>query len=65
MKDYMRDDYGPRFPRNEREQCERLEALIQSVYSDLLHYKANSNEDSLEKALSNIAEASSIIEAIR
>ena len=64
MKDYMRDDYGPRFPKNEREQLERLELLVSYVYADLLNYKVDSDEESLDKALSNIAEASHIVETL-
>lgn len=65
MRDYMRDDYGPRFPKNEREQFERLESLVQWVYTDLLKHQSGDHKEVLDRALSNIAEASHIVETMK
>ena len=65
MRDYMRDDYGPRFPKNEREQHERLEMLVSHVYTDLLKHQLGSDDEALDRALANIAEASHIIESLK
>ena len=65
MRDYMRDDYGPRFPKNEREQLERLESLVSHVYTDLLKHRSGDDDETLDRALSNIAEASDIVETMK
>ena len=65
MRDYMRDDYGPRFPKNEREQLDRLEGLVSYIYSDLLKHQSDDDDEALDRALSNIAEASHIVETMK
>ena len=65
MRDYMRDDYGPRFPTNERERFERLDMLVSHAYTDLLNHKDNADEEALDRALTNIAEASHIVETMK
>ena len=64
MRDYMRDDYGSRFPENDRQRDERLEYLISGIYTDLLNYIDAPNKELMDKVLLNVAEASHLAEML-